>query len=95
MDIPSQAGLNDRIKNLELLVGSLRKDKINLIDRCESSMAASRSFGEREKEARQESARVKSEMHALQEKYNVLQNEFNKRSAKRAYVSSSRDLNSY
>jgi len=72
IDIPSQAGLKNQIALLESRVKSLEKDKLLLMTKCESNMAASATHAEGEKKARSDADKAKKEVVNLRRKYDAL-----------------------
>jgi hypothetical protein len=76
IEIPSQAGLKNQIALLESRVKSLEKDKGLLLTKCESSMAASVTHAEGEKNARLDAEKAKKEMVQLKRKYDALKGRY-------------------
>jgi hypothetical protein len=76
IEIPSQAGIKNQIALLESRVRSLEKDKGLLLTKCESSMAASVTHAEGEKNARLDAEKTKKEMVQLKRKYDVLKGKY-------------------
>jgi len=76
IEIPSQAGIKNHIALLESRVRSLEKDKGLLLTKCESSMAASVTHAEGEKNARLDAEKTKKEMVQLKRKYDVLKGKY-------------------
>jgi len=77
IEIPSQAGLKNQIALLESRVKSLENDKLLLMTKCESNMAASVTHQEGEKKARIDVEKVKKEVVNLKRKYDVLKGKYN------------------
>jgi hypothetical protein len=77
IEIPSQTGLKNQIALLESRVKSLEKDKLLLMSKCESNMAASTTHAEGEKKARLDVEKAKKEMMDVKRKYDTLKGKYN------------------
>jgi hypothetical protein len=77
IEIPSQAGLKNQIALLESRVKTLEQDKLLLMTKCESNMAASATHAAGEKKARLEAEKAKKDAADLRKKYNVLKSKYN------------------
>jgi hypothetical protein len=77
IDIPSQAGLKNQVVLLESRVKALEKDKMLLMTKCESNMAASATHSEGEKKARLDAEKTKKEVVDLKRKYYALEGKYN------------------
>lgn len=89
--IPSDASyantvnsLKAKVTRLESLVDALNRDKSNLMDRCEAHIAKSNTVGKREKAARDENQRLKTELDELKHKYGIVKGKY--KTLKNAYV---------
>ena len=76
IEIPSQTGLKNQIALMESRVKSLEKDKLLLMSKCESNMAASTTHAEGEKKARLDVEKAKKEMVDLKRKYDTLKGKY-------------------
>jgi predicted nuclease with TOPRIM domain len=77
IEIPSQAALKNQIALMESRVKSLEKDKVLLMTKCESNMAASATHAEGEKKARLDVEKARREMTDLKRKYDTLKGKYN------------------
>ncbi|PCH36282.1 hypothetical protein WOLCODRAFT_126966 [Wolfiporia cocos MD-104 SS10] len=78
LDAPalSSKQLRATVAHLEQRVEALTRDKTLLMERCESSMAASRRHAEGERDARLEAGKLREEMMALRIKYSDLREKY-------------------
>jgi hypothetical protein len=76
LEIPSQEKLKGQIALLESRVESLGKDKLLLLNKCESNMAASAMYAEQEKNARTYAEKSKAEVEDLKRKYDSLKKKY-------------------
>lgn len=76
LEIPSQAKLKVQIASLESRVESLGRDKVQLISKCESSMAASAMYAEQEKTARLYAEKAKAEVEELKKRHDLLNDKY-------------------
>ncbi|KAA1470169.1 hypothetical protein DENSPDRAFT_849377 [Dentipellis sp. KUC8613] len=78
IDLPDDQveDLKDEVARLESSVASLRRDKALLMDRCESSMAASSKHAEGEKVARQEAQAARKELENMKRKYEAMKKKY-------------------
>lgn len=76
VEMPSQAKLKEQITSLESRVRSLARDKQDLMNKCESNIAASARCAEEEKKERMNAAAARAEAEDWKRKYTSLKRDY-------------------